>query len=107
MKNYPILFNELSEDNADELLSTQREWKAFLNMAPQAEAINESTGVLKNIKFLIAIYPKTPWTKLRPHHLHRYKYIHPISFIYENYIKSNIKMHILLELWQTPIRYPL
>lgn len=76
--NYPVLFNELSEDNADELLSTQREWKAFPNMPPQAEAINESTGVLKNIKFLISIYPKIPWAKLRAHHLPRYKYIQPI-----------------------------
>lgn len=33
-KNSPILFNEQSEDEAAELLSTQREWKAFLHMTP-------------------------------------------------------------------------
>lgn len=44
-KNYPILLNEQAEDKAAELLSTQREWKAFLNMTPQAEAKNENTGV--------------------------------------------------------------
>lgn len=44
-KNYPILLNEQAEDKAAELLSTQREWKAFLNMTPQAEAKNENIGV--------------------------------------------------------------
>lgn len=44
-KNYPILFNEQGEDKAAELLSTQREWKAFLHLTPQAKAVNESSGV--------------------------------------------------------------
>lgn len=68
MKNYPILFNEQVGDNAAERLSTQREWKAFLNMTPQAEAINESTGVWKNIKMLISMYLKVLWAKLKAYH---------------------------------------
>lgn len=67
-------------------------------MVLQVEVINESIGVLKNIKFLIVIYFKILWIKLRLYYLYRYKYIYFIFFIYENYIKFNIKMYILLEL---------